>query len=383
MITAELLRAIMPRAGARADEYAPLLEAARVQWVGDDWHHVAMWLAQIAHESGELRYVLELADGTAYEGRRDLGNTEPGDGPRFRGRGLLQVTGRYNYQRAGEAMGLPLLDRPALLEQPAHAAASAGWVWRSHGLGPLCDAPDPLTAVTRRLNGGLNGLEARRQYYVRALAAMKGVQQVAEVPAGPAPSPPLPREAPAEPQPHPSVGEEPMAPFITAAIPALLEAAPALIRVFGKTPTAERNAKAAEAVAEIAIKATGGANVQDAVERLRDPEARAAFQAQVQASWFDLVGSSEATVHAARNFAREWDEGRLIFGQLRFIELLSLLFLIVAAGGGYMVLAGEYPPELKGAVITLILIGGFTGVKEFWFGSSRGSQAKDERMSER
>ena len=172
-ITAALLRRIMPGAGDRAELYAPHLEAARSRWVGDKPEHVAMWLAQLAHESGELRYVREIASGNAYEGRADLGNTQPGDGPRFRGRGLIQLTGRDNYARAAAALGLPLLDHPELLEAPAHAAAVSGWFWHWARCGERMDAADdPVLAVTRRINGGTNGLERRRAYYAEALAAI-------------------------------------------------------------------------------------------------------------------------------------------------------------------------------------------------------------------
>mgnify|MGYP001271672241 CR=1 FL=1 len=172
-ITAALLRRIMPGAGDRAELYAPHLEAARSRWVGDKPEHVAMWLAQLAHESGELRYVREIASGNAYEGRADLGNTQPGDGPRFRGRGLIQLTGRDNYARAAAALGLPLLDHPELLEAPAHAAAVSGWFWHWARCGERMDAADdPVLAVPRRINGGTNGLERRRAYYAEALAAI-------------------------------------------------------------------------------------------------------------------------------------------------------------------------------------------------------------------
>lgn len=172
-ITAALLRRIMPGAGDRAELYAPHLEAVRWRWVGDKPEHVAMWLAQLAHESGQLRYVRELASGNAYEGRADLGNTQPGDGPRFRGRGLIQLTGRDNYARAAAALGLPLLEHPELLETPANAAAVSGWFWHWARCGGRMDAAaDPVLAVTRRINGGTNGLDARRAYYAEALAGI-------------------------------------------------------------------------------------------------------------------------------------------------------------------------------------------------------------------
>jgi len=127
----------------------------------------AQFLAQIACESIQLTYTAELASGTRYEGRADLGNTKPGDGPRFKGRGLIQVTGRANYTACAQALKLPLLDHPELLELPTYAAQSAGWFWKSHGCNELADTGD-VKAVTRRVNGGFNNLSDRITFFDRA-----------------------------------------------------------------------------------------------------------------------------------------------------------------------------------------------------------------------
>ncbi|MDO8065271.1 MULTISPECIES: glycoside hydrolase family 19 protein [unclassified Janthinobacterium] len=127
----------------------------------------ASFLPQVGHESGQLRYVRELASGQAYEGRADLGNTQRGDGVRFRGRGLLQVTGRANYAACGKALGLDLLAKPELLEQTVNACRSAGWFWQMKGLNALADAGDQ-ERVTRRINGGVNGLAERLALYAAA-----------------------------------------------------------------------------------------------------------------------------------------------------------------------------------------------------------------------
>jgi hypothetical protein len=117
-------------------------------------------LSQVLHESGNLRYFEELANGAAYEGRTDLGNTHAGDGRRFKGRGPIQLTGRNNYRAAGQALGLDLEGHPTLASQHSVGWRVAGWFWRSHGLNALADA-DNVRAVTQRINGGLNGLAAR------------------------------------------------------------------------------------------------------------------------------------------------------------------------------------------------------------------------------
>jgi len=127
----------------------------------------AAFLAQICHESGGFHYVKEIATGAAYEGRKDLGNIEPGDGIFFKGRGLIQITGRSNYQECGEALGLDLLAHPELLEDPVNATRSAAWFWHSRGLNEIADRGD-FRLLTKRINGGYNGYADRVAYWERA-----------------------------------------------------------------------------------------------------------------------------------------------------------------------------------------------------------------------
>ena len=125
----------------------------------------AHFLAQVGHETGELRWLEELASGQAYEGRRDLGNTQPGDGRRFKGRGAIHCTGRANYTEYDrfKKLGGRLLRDPSLLATDMTLAADvAGWYWITRQLGPLA-LDDNLEAVTRKINGGLNGLRDRRR----------------------------------------------------------------------------------------------------------------------------------------------------------------------------------------------------------------------------
>jgi putative chitinase len=121
----------------------------------------AHFLAQLGHESGELRYTQELASGTAYEGRKDLGNTQPGDGMRFKGRGLIQLTGRANYTAFSKACGQDLLTHPELLAETPLAVDVAVWFWAQHGLNALADKDD-VVRITKRINGGTNGLADRQ-----------------------------------------------------------------------------------------------------------------------------------------------------------------------------------------------------------------------------
>jgi putative chitinase len=149
--------------------YQPLLVEMLARYRIDTPLRIAHFFAQIAHESGCLRYSEELASGAAYEGRRDLGNLHAGDGPRFKGRGLIQLTGRANYRQYGQACQRDFEhhDDPALLGRDlALAVDVAGWFWNRHALNGLADRDD-LLGITRRINGGLNGLEQRAAYLAR------------------------------------------------------------------------------------------------------------------------------------------------------------------------------------------------------------------------
>jgi predicted chitinase len=171
-ITIEVLRAVMPTlAEGKAQEYLPLLNSAMAEAQINTPQRQAAFLAQIAHESGELKYFEEIASGKAYEGRKDLGNTEPGDGRRYKGRGPIQLTGRANYRKAGGALGLPLEADPPLAARPDVGFRTAGWFWNSRDLNRFADSGD-FREITRRINGGTRGLEARERYYAKAKEAL-------------------------------------------------------------------------------------------------------------------------------------------------------------------------------------------------------------------
>ncbi|MNJ16333.1 Chitinase class I [compost metagenome] len=161
---------------ARAEKWADALTAAMAGAEIYTRLRIASFLAQIGHESAGLRYVKELggpAYFAKYDGRKDLGNKEPGDGAKFCGRGLIQVTGRVNYGSASRALfgDDRLIDHPELLEQPEWAAKSATWYWSTRSLNALADA-DRFTELTRRINGGTNGLEDRKARYRQALKVL-------------------------------------------------------------------------------------------------------------------------------------------------------------------------------------------------------------------
>ena len=170
-ITQQQLLQILPTAGPVAGVFVPVLNAAMVRYQIIGPKRVAAFIAQIGHESGQLKYVKEIWGPTAaqakYEGRKDLGNTVAGDGSKYRGRGLIQITGRANYMACGEALGLDLINQPELLEKPQHACMSAAWFWAIKGLNTLADAGE-ITKISKRINGGSNGLQDRLALYKKA-----------------------------------------------------------------------------------------------------------------------------------------------------------------------------------------------------------------------
>jgi len=172
-----VLRGIMPAAKPeRVALFQPGLIAGMAHRHIDTPLRQAHFLAQLAHESGAFRYDEELADGHLYNGRADLGNTQPDDGPRFKGRGLIQLTGRANYTKYGQAIGRDLTsddDRPrAVAKEPALAVDVACWFWETRNLNALADADD-VKMITKRINGGYNGLDDRTAYLGRAKFFLK------------------------------------------------------------------------------------------------------------------------------------------------------------------------------------------------------------------
>ncbi|UQS91730.1 glycoside hydrolase family 19 protein [Pseudomonas chlororaphis subsp. piscium] len=176
-ITEQQLLQILPNARRQAGVFVPALNAAMGHRQINTPKRMAAFLAQIGHESGQLQYVRELG-GAQYLSKYDtgklaekLGNTPAadGDGQKYRGRGLIQITGHNNYRQCSLALfgDERLLRAPELLEQPQWAAESAAWFWQQNGLNELADR-DQFNTITRRINGGLNGLEDRLQLWTRA-----------------------------------------------------------------------------------------------------------------------------------------------------------------------------------------------------------------------
>lgn len=171
-VTREQLLAIMPNAKKRVDTYLSIINGWTEEFGINTKLRMAHYLAQIAHESGELRYTKELASGKAYEGRKSLGNTQPGDGVRFKGRGLIQITGRANYSAYANYCGFDVVRCPELLERPLGATKSSMWVFQKFGCNELADKDD-TKAIRKRINGGFNGLAQCEVYLKRAKKALK------------------------------------------------------------------------------------------------------------------------------------------------------------------------------------------------------------------
>ena len=189
MVTGEQLKSIMPRlSDKRNSELLPFLTGAMTEFAINTPARAAAFLAQLAHESGQFRFMEEIWGPTDAQRRyepvtklsQDLGNTDAGDGKRFKGRGPIQLTGRANYQRFGNLLSVDLLADPARAASPEVAFRVAGLFWSKKGLNELADVAtaDAFTAITKRINGGINGLADRQTFYATA----RTVLGVAEAP---------------------------------------------------------------------------------------------------------------------------------------------------------------------------------------------------------
>ncbi len=187
MITAQQLLAIMPSATpARVANFIGPLNDTMAEFAITTPARQAAFLAQLAHESGSLRYVEEIASGSAYDNRADLGNTTPEavalselsgttPGQYYKGRGLIQITGYTNYLACSRALCRDdsLVHNPEALERADLACRSAGWYWDSRRLNDFADAGQ-FETITRKINGGLNGQAERLAHYERAMKVLGG-----------------------------------------------------------------------------------------------------------------------------------------------------------------------------------------------------------------
>lgn len=182
-LTLEELNAIFPEA-AKAGRTKKFLEGINLVIKEQNLNtvnRIAGFLSQIGVESEELLYTKELGNNSYFDKydpqhnpkkAADLGNTQPGDGAKYKGRGLIQVTGRANYKKCGEALGLDLVNKPELLEEPTYACESAGWYWGYRNINAACDTDD-IVKITKLVNGGTTALDRRKSYYDKAKKVLK------------------------------------------------------------------------------------------------------------------------------------------------------------------------------------------------------------------
>ena len=186
-MTLEQLKKIIPTLPKSADVFLPFLNQYMEQYSINTKKRIAMFIAQIAHESGGFRYTTEIASGAVYDVGKlavTLGNTpqDDGDGEFYKGRGLIQITGRTNYERVSKALGVDFIKHPELLSTPQYAVQSACWFWGTIKGNEYADLPDtwrsptkkysPLQYNTYRINGGQNGYADRLKYYNKALQVL-------------------------------------------------------------------------------------------------------------------------------------------------------------------------------------------------------------------
>lgn len=176
MIEAHELKTIMPLS-KNIDKYFWPLNNAMMDFQILSRLRMCAFIAQIAHESGQLNYCKELASGADYDignKAKSLGNTpeDDGDGERFKGRGLIQLTGRNNYTALSKVFGIDFIKNPELLETPEWAAKSAAWFWKINGLNEHADKGE-FKIITRKINGGYNHLAQRQAFYTKALEVIK------------------------------------------------------------------------------------------------------------------------------------------------------------------------------------------------------------------
>lgn len=181
LITKEQLVKILPLSGKYADKMLPGLNETMERYQINTKLRIAAFIAQVGHESGQFVYLKELGN-NAYLAKYDtgslakrLGNTPEadGDGQKYRGRGLIQITGHDNYLSCSKGLfgDDRLLKTPELLEEPRYASLSAGWFWDSRKLNQFADM-SAFETITRRINGGVNGLAERVEFYNRALKVL-------------------------------------------------------------------------------------------------------------------------------------------------------------------------------------------------------------------
>ena len=360
-MTPQLLVAALRCTQSLAERFAaPLTDACRMYAI-DTPARLAAFFAQIGHESGALRHTVEIWGPTdaqkRYEGRADLGNLQPGDGFRFRGRGLIQTTGRANYRTLTQRLRTRGVDCPDFevdpdeLQAPWWAALSAADYWDMRGLNALADAGD-FAQITRRINGGLNGQADRLARWDVAKAALAEPTAIAKERAMPIPA------------------------VVGALLPVLTSAVPELVKIIkpGSESAAQNAALAAKAF-EVAQAALGAANAQDVAERVQaDPAAAQTVREAVQQQWYSIAEAGGGGIAGAREADAAFADGtRRLWHSPAFWALLALLPLAYLIVGSIVGLWGgvEWPSDVRAAIATAVIsliVGGAAGY--YWGGTT-------------
>jgi predicted chitinase len=384
-LTTALLAQATGCSPVRAELFAGhLVEACGAYAISSTPERLAAFLAQIGHESASLRYVAEVWGPTPsqkrYEGRKDLGNIEPGDGSRYRGRGLIQTTGRANYaavrDRLRRRLGPDVPDFEAEPEQLEHlrwAVWSAADYWDWRGLNALADAGH-FEQITRRINGGLNGQPDRLARWKRAREALQL-------------KPPAGIKESLTPAPTPELKTMPLPAILGALLPTLIESVPKLGKLFGSgSEVAERNVKAAELAMQIAQDALGARNAQEAVEIAKaDPAAAAKAAEAIEARWLELTEAGGDGIAGARRENRAYadKDGPCFWLNPAFwISLLLLAMPIMLLVDVFFIHPESYVGEIRTQIVTgVLLVIGMVG--GYWIGTSFSSARKSEMQTDR
>ena len=434
-ITPELLAAAMGCTASVAHVWANALDDACDTYTIDTPERMAPFFAQLGEESSALSVLVEslnytperllvvfgehrisaenaqrygrTADHAADQeaianivyggewGREHLGNTHPGDGWKFRGRGPIQTSGRYNAARVTMRLRekfngvVPdFEEQPELLEIPRWGALAAADYWADHGLNALADIGN-FEGITKAINGGLTNQASRIARWHRAEKALQQLAPTrvpAPAPAAPTPEPSQPTEDDLQSGRVTTQPEKPMA-LQAFVIPAALELAKLIPRIGGLfasgSEVSQRNLKLAEMVVDTVVPAVGAANAQEAVERIKaDPQALKQASQAIDENWFRLEDVREKSVAAAREMYATRD--RIVLANMVFHEVLALVIVcMTAAGMTAAFIGGDLSQSTKDNIVMLGLVGGFIGIKEFFFGGSRGSDTKTAIMERR
>lgn len=405
-LSAETLAAAVRCSPSLAETFVDHINEGCALYQIDSVARLAAFLAQIGHESGSLRHTREVWGPTPaqrrYEGRADLGNVHPGDGSRYRGRGLIQTTGRTNYAAVRDRLRARLSGEsvpdfeaePEHLQLPRWAALSAADYWDWRRLNALADTgrTQEFDLITRRVNGGMNGAEDRRNRWDRAKAVLalaadaplptpSPAPEIAPAPdPGPAPAPWRSDPIPVDPINAPQ-GERTMHPaIIPIAIETLKGVVPKLGELFATSDTAKRNVEAAKAVIETASAAVGARNAQEMLETIQaDPEAAASARRAIEADWFKvtdmLIKAGDAD---ERSRVAAQDRAVALAGLTggRWLYLLGGVALLVVIASylitGLVILGDKetFSDETKAMLLGQVVIFGFVTVLAFLFGSN-------------